>query len=536
MSVVRLPEKISFTREQLQKTANVFSVNVPEKDVEAYRILLSGLEEAAKTIAGEEDYVPQLDLIRFPRKLVHKPETNEYNAWAYKVTIKSTSDADARGLLAGKTVAIKDNICIGKVPSLLGTDVIPEGGFVPQYDATVVTRVLTAGATILGKGACENFSMSPTSFTNAYGFVQNPFAAGYNAGGSSSGCAALVAGGLVDMAVGGDQGGSIRVPASYCGLVGLKPTYGLVPYTGIASLAAIVDHTGPMTKTVMDNALMLMAMAGADGYDDRQIGLPTPIPCYLDELTKFKGDPKQAAKGFRIGLIMESFDMPGLDPRVIAKVKEAAKALQTLGVGISVEEISVPMHAKAPAIWTIATRQGFSEHGLCGQNPVRFGVHDTALNISLSKWDQEKFDKLASRNPAGTNALLGGQFIKDSYPGLTDKAINLGRKLKDEYNAVLEKYDVLITPCTPSPANYTSKLEDDIMTKMSKAIGTTINTAPFNISGNPAMSLPIAMMSPHEDESLNLPVGMQIVGKSFGELDIYKVAYAWEQSFDWKSF
>ncbi|KAK9243372.1 amidase signature enzyme [Lipomyces tetrasporus] len=536
MSVVRLPEKISFTADQLQKTAAVFNVTVPEKDVEAYRVLLSGLDEAAKAIAAEDDYLPPLDLIRFPRENVHRPETNEYNAWAYKVTIKSTSDVDASGLLAGKTVAIKDNVCIGQVPSLLGTDVIPVGGFVPEYDATVVTRVLAAGATVLGKGACENFSMSPTSFTNAYGFVQNPYAAGYNAGGSSSGCAALVAGGLVDMAVGGDQGGSIRVPASYCGLVGLKPTFGLVSYTGIASLAAIVDHTGPMTKTVADNALMLTVMAGPDGYDDRQIGLPVPVPSYVDELANYKDDPKQAAKSARIGLVVESFDMPGLDPRVVAKVKQAAKALETLGVGVTVEEISVPMHAKAPAIWTIATRQGFSEHGLGGQNPVRFGVHDAGLNRSLSKWNQEMFDRLALKNPAATNALLGGQVIKDNYPGLTDKAINLARKLKDEYNAVLDRYDVLITPCAPSPANYTSSLDDDIMTKMSKAIGTTINTAPFNISGNPAMSLPICMMSSREDDSLMLPVGMQIVGKSFGELDIYKVAYAWEQSFDWKSF
>ncbi|KAK9236915.1 amidase signature enzyme [Lipomyces kononenkoae] len=536
MSVARLPEKISVTEEQLQTTAGLFNVTVPERDVEAYRVLLSGLEEAAKTIELEEDYLPPLDLTRFPRENIHKPNSNEYNAWAYKATIKSTLTADAGGLLAGKTVAIKDNICVGKVPSLLGTDVIPEASFVPEYDATVVTRALTAGATILGKAACENFSMSPTSFTNAYAFVQNPYAAGYNAGGSSSGCAALVAGGVVDMAIGGDQGGSIRVPASYCGLVGLKPTFGLVPYTGIASLAAIVDHAGPMTKTVLDNALLLTVLAGVDEYDDRQIGLPVPLPSYVDELRKFDSDPKQAAKGFRIGLIVESFDMPGLDARVIAKVKQAAKAFETLGVGITVEEISVPMHAKAPAIWTIATRQGFSEHGLRGQNPVRFGVHDAALNIALSKWNQEKFDKLALRNPAGTNALIGGQIIKDKYPGLTDKALNLARKLKDEYNAVLAKYDVLITPCAPSPANYTSKLEDDIMTKMSKAIGATINTMPFNISGNPAMSLPIAMMSPQEDPSLKLPVGMQIVGKSFGEVDIFKAAYAWEQSFDWKSF
>lgn len=520
----------------MKKISSSFGITVPPKDIDAYRILLSGLEEAAKVIEDEDDYLPPVDFDRFPRHDIHVPTPNEYNAWAHKVTIKSTSEEDGRGLLSGKTMAIKDNVNIATVPSLLGTDVIEAGSFVPRYDATVVTRVLEAGASIIGKGACENFSMSPTSFTNAYGFVQNPFAEGYNAGGSSSGCAALVAAGIVDMAVGGDQGGSIRVPASYCGLVGLKPTYGLVPYTGIASLASTVDHTGPITKTVLDNALFLQAIAGPDGYDYRQIGLPAQLPKYFDELTEFKKAPADAAKNFRIGLILEAFDMPGLDLRVIEKVKEAAKAFESLNVGITVREVSIPMHAKAPAIWTVATRQGFSEHGLRGQNPINFGVHDPEIPAALTHWNQEMFDKLALENPAATNSLLGGQYIRDSYPGLTSKALNLARKLKDSYNSVFEEYDILITPCAPTPANYTSTLEDDIMTKMSKAIGTTINTAPFNISGHPAMSLPITMMSPKEDESLKLPVGMQLIAKSFDELSVLKAAFAWEQSFDWKLF
>ncbi|KAK7202605.1 amidase signature enzyme [Myxozyma melibiosi] len=536
MSVAKLPETISFTEDKLDKVAKSLGVTIPKKDANAYQILLSGLEDLAKVIEDEEDYLPYVDLERFPRENVHQPETNEYNAWAYKVTIKSQSAEDAKGLLAGKTMAIKDNVNIAGVPSLLGTDVIEKGSFVPKYDATIVSRVLAAGATIVGKGACENFSMSPSSFTNAYAFVSNPYADGYNAGGSSSGCAALVAAGIVDMAVGGDQGGSIRIPASYCGLVGLKPTYGLVPYTGIASLAFTVDHTGPMTRTVLDNALFLQAIAGADEYDPRQLGLPTPIPAYYDELVKFKDAPAQAAKSFKIGLILESFDMPGLDERVIAKVKEAAKAFETLGVDITVSEISIPMHAKAPAIWSIAARQGFSEHGLRGQNPVNFGVHDKEVPELLANWDQEMFDKLALKNPAATNTLLGGQYIRDSRPGLTSKALNLARKLKDTYNAVFDEYDVLITPCAPTPANYKSKLEDDIMTKMSKAVGTTINTMPFNISGHPAMSLPIALMAPVEDETLKLPIGMQLVGKSFDELKVFKAAFAWEQSIDWKSF
>ncbi|KAK9459217.1 amidase signature enzyme [Lipomyces oligophaga] len=537
MSVAKLPDKISFSESELEEVASSVGVKVPQEDLMAYRTLLSGLEDAVNTIIAEDDYVPEVDIERFPRTdISYSKIDNQFNAWAYKVKIKSTKSKDLEGLLKGKILAIKDNVNIAGVPSLLGTDVIPQGAFVPSYDATAVTRILTAGASIVGKGACENFSMSPTSFTNAYGNVEHPLAKGYNAGGSSSGCAALVAAGVVDMALGGDQGGSIRVPASYVGIVGLKPTFGLVPYTGIASLAANVDHTGPMTKNVMDNALFLQVIAGPDEYDDRQIGLPVPLPEYYTELLKYVARPAEAVKNFRIGIIVEGFDMPGLDPRVIAKVKEAAHAFSKIDNSVTVSEISIPMHAKAPAIWTVATRQGFSEHGLRGQNPVRFGVHDPALAEALTHWNQSMFDKLAHWNPAGTNALMGGQWIKDKHPGLTDKALNIARKLKDNYNEVFKSYDVLILPCAPTPPNYTCSSDDDILTKMSKAIGATINTMPFNISGHPAMSLPIALMEPKEDASLKLPIGMQIVARSFDEMSIFKAAYAWEQTFDWKKF
>ncbi|KAK9457443.1 amidase signature enzyme [Dipodascopsis uninucleata] len=531
MSVARLPEVVSLSAEKVQELAAKNNVKVPEKDVDAYRIMLSGLDELAKLIIAEDDFVPEVDFKKYPRKDVKpRPAENEYNAWATKVTVPSSE----KGLLEGQTIVIKDNINLASIPSMLGTDALEPNQFIPKYDATVVRRVLDAGATIIGKAACENFSMSPTSFTNAYGYVTNPLAQGYNAGGSSSGCGALVGAKVVKFAIGGDQGGSIRIPASYCGIVGLKPTFGLVPYTGIASLAAMIDHTGPMTQNVLDNALLLQVLAGPDGLDDRQIGLPLELPAYYDELKKFSDSPASAVKGFKIAIIKESFEMPGMDSRVVEKIREAARAYEKLGC--TVEEISFPLHKLAPAIWTIATRQGFAEHGIYGMNPVRFGVHDANLTELLAHWNQEMFDKLAKGNPAATNALLGGQYIKDEYPGLTEKAINLGRKLKIAYNKLLEEYDILITPSAPTPANKASKRDDDIMTKMSKAIGTTQNTMPFNISGNPAISIPIANLPPVEDESLSLPIGMQIVAKSFGEMEIYKAAYAWEQCFDWKSF
>ncbi|KAJ6531710.1 amidase signature domain-containing protein [Mycena capillaripes] len=553
MSVVRLPDKIYELKQlslsarstvkpsQIQETAAQIGVTIPDADVDAYCVLISGLDACVALIDAEDDYVPHLDLQRFPRVNVHRPtaveNAAEYNAWAYKVQITSTSPADLAGPLAGLSVAIKDNVNIGGVPSLLGTDVLTEP-YIPAYDATIVTRILQAGGTIVGKGACENFSVSPTSFTNAHANVQHPLAAGYSTGGSSSGCAALLCAGKISLAIGGDQGGSIRLPASYCGLVGLKPTFGLVPYTGIASLSAIVDHTGPMTRNVLDNALLLNAIAGKDGLDDRQIDAPAHGAVdYYAPLLAYKSDLKAAVKGMRIAVLTESLQVAGLDPRVANKVKEAADLFRALGA--DVVDVSIPMHELGGAIWTVANRQGISEQALRAQNPVRLGVHDVALNKELSTWTQDKFEKLQLHNPSATNALLGGQYLKDEYPGMTDKAINLSRKLKDTYQAVFDGgIDLLVLPCTPTISNYTSSVLDSVMEKMAKTIGITQNTAPFNVSGHPAMSLPIGMLGiieREEDRDIKLPIGMQLVGGLFEEAKIYRAAFAWEQSYNWRN-
>ncbi|KAF8206526.1 amidase signature domain-containing protein [Mycena galopus ATCC 62051] len=543
MSVVKLPDQITVAPSQIQETAKRIGVTVPDADVDAYCVLISSLDACVALIDAEEDYVPHLDLERFPRVNIHRPtpaeNVAEYNAWAHKVHIASTSPVDRAGSLAGFSIAIKDTVNIGGVPSLLGTDVFSKP-FVPAYDATIVTRILQAGGTIVGKAACENFSLAPTSFTNPYANVQHPLAPGYNAGGSSSGCAALLCSNKVRLAIGGDQGGSIRLPASYCGLVGLKPTFGLVPYTGIVGLTSIIDHTGPMSNTVLDNALLLSAIAGKDGLDDRQIDAPAHGSVdYYAPLLAYKPDPKAAVKGMRIGVVIESLQLEGLDPRVVDKVKQAADLFRDLGA--EVVNISIPMHKLGSAIWSVANQQGFSEQALRAQNPVRLGVHDVALNQDLSTWTQERFDKVQLHNPAATNALLGGQYLKDKFPGMTDKAINLSRKLKDTYQAVFttEGIDLLVLPCTPTIANYTSNVTDSVMDKMLRAIGITMNTSAFNVTGHPALGLPIGMLGVIEpgreaDEHLRLPVGMQIVGGLLEEMKIYRAAFAWEQSYNWQ--
>ena len=185
-----------------------------------------------------------------------------------KTSIKGASS----GPLKGKKVAIKDNVMVAGVPMMNGNSILE--GYVPEIDATVVARLLDAGAEIVGKTHCESYCISGGSHTGAKGPVHNPYKMGYSAGGSSSGSGVVVALGEADMALGGDQGGSIRMPSCWCGIYGMKPTHGLVPYTGIMPIEIFVDHTGPMTATVTDNALMLEVIAGPDGYDPRQYGTP----------------------------------------------------------------------------------------------------------------------------------------------------------------------------------------------------------------------------------------------------------------------
>src|SRR2546429_6069971 len=200
----------------------------------------------------------EVPVVKYPRTPGYRPgpEENRQNAWYRKTSIKGAPS----GKLKGKRVAIKDNVMVAGVPMMNGASTLE--GYIPEFDATVVTRILDEGGEIVGKTHCEYFCLSGGSHTNATGPVHNPHRMGYSAGGSSSGSAVVVALGEADMAMGGDQGGSIRLPASFSGVCGMKPTWGLVPYTGIMPIEIFVDHTGPMTATVADNALLLEVVAG----------------------------------------------------------------------------------------------------------------------------------------------------------------------------------------------------------------------------------------------------------------------------------
>ncbi|KAL4869549.1 hypothetical protein BDV12DRAFT_208382 [Aspergillus spectabilis] len=522
------------TRETLDSVADSLGITIAENEREDYLRLLAVYHESVESLMALPDYIPQVNEERFPRENIHFPDPaeNPLNAWAWKCDIQDQKPPSERGLLAGKTIVLKDNIAIKGVPMLMGTDMV--GGYTPNTDATVVTRVLEAGAIVKGKAVCENLCHSATSSSAATGSVHNPYAKGYSSGGSSSGCGALVANGDVDMAIGADQGGSVRVPAGWCGLYGLKPTFGLMPYTACGSNEPTNDHLGPMTRSLLDNALLLQATAGNDNIDDRSFAAPPPslIPKYHSLLSSLP-NPKNLT-GVRIGIITEGMDMPGIDPRIQKCVSHAISLFTSLGA--TVAEVSVPFHTKGAAIWTPISKSG-NFHSRMNRAFGRRGHALTDLNHLFHPLTQEKWDRAYVSTK---NIFLNGRYAETAFPSILSKATNLSRRLRDEYDAALADFDVLVLPNLPYLAN--SHVDPKTATPLemiAKQVGLTSNTAPFNQSGHPVLAMPVGMLEieegPLKGAGVKLPVSMQVVGRWWGEMDVYRVAYAWSEVYDWKS-
>lgn len=470
-----------------------------------------------------------MDEKRFPRKEIHFPDQaqNPHGAWAWKCTV--VDERGESGKLKGKTFALKDNIALKGVPMLLGTNFIQN--FTPDCDATVATRLLEAGGTILGKAVCENMCHSATSHSSATGIVENPFAKGYSAGGSSSGAGVLVALGEVDGAIGADQGGSIRVPAANCGIVGLKPTFGLVPYTGCGSNEPTNDHVGPMTRGVLENACMLEAIAGNDGIDDRSFAAPsisrTPTYSMIANMPQ-----DRPLTGKTVAVITESLAMPALDPRVIRTFRAAVERFEFLGA--TVKEISIPIHSQGAAIWTGISKAG----GFLSKTTGAFGRRGhqmLGLNSLMHPMSQKNWEQAYSSTK---NIYLNGLYATQEFPLMLAKANNLSRKLRDSYDAALEEVDILLTPTLPYVATSHAAADATPLQQIAKQVGLTSNTAPFNQSGHPVLALPIGKLEvlegPGVDDKVKLPVSMQIIGKWWDEMTVFETAYAWERANDWR--
>ena len=441
-----------------------------------------------------------------PERAYRFPDDNPLGAWY--VTAEIASGAD--GPLSGRRVAIKDNIAVAGIPMMNGSRAVE--GFVPSRDATVVQRLLDAGAMLAGKSVCEDLCYSGSSFTSASGPVRNPWDPTREAGGSSSGSAALVAAGQVDLALGGDQGGSVRIPASLCGIVGHKPTHGLVPYTGAFPIERTVDHLGPMTRTVADAALLLGLLAGPDGQDPRQ---PDGLPA-VDYLAALTGD----VAGLRVGILAEGFGQPGSQPAADELVRSAAQRFTELGCAVS--ETSVPWHKNTFHIFTVIFTEGATYQMLDG-NGYGLGVdglYDPELMAYFARRRRATADQLSVTIKAP--ALCGHYSLTTLGGASYAKARNLLPHIRAAYDRALEQYDVLVMPTVPGTANTLPADGADDATLLGQAMGKALNTAPMNVTGHPAISVPAGLVD-------GLPVGMMIMGRRFDDATVLRVAHAFEE-------
>lgn len=449
--------------------------------------------------------------------------------------------------LYGKRVALKDCIPVRGMPMYCGTS-FP---FTPLADSPLITRCLSAGATIVGKAQCEYMCMSAASHTSSAGVVRNAVAPEYHAGGSSSGCAVMVATGEADLSIGSDQGGSVRIPAAVNGVVGCKPTHGLVPYTLIDGMYGPVDHAGPITRTVEDNALMLGVLAGWDGVDERANSMARLMKKvnYCEEL-------KQGVKDMKIGLLKEGLVMPLMEEDVKKATEDTVELLRQMGV--EVVSVSIPMHHMGIGIWVLSVLPSLVERLFYSKG------RDDLLGVDEQGKVYDRLTFLRENLLAHVDswsfqfriAILVGEWLRLRFPEGIKVAKLYKQQLIGSYASALSQVDVLLMPTTACKTkrlpthlstahDYEHASAELLAEHVDLGSGMTVNTTSFNVTGHPALSVPvgggIAVGEGEVDmdvltKGLALPISVMLVGDYFQEASLYRVAFALEQARPWSSF
>ena len=409
--------------------------------------------------------------------------------------------------LAGVPIAIKDVMVMNGVRTTAGSKILDN--FIPPYDCTAVARLEAAGAVILGKLNCDEFAMGSSNENSAYGAVHNPRDKSRVPGGSSGGSAAAVAAEMAVATLGSDTGGSIRQPASFCGVVGLKPTYGRVSRYGLIAFASSLDHIGPFAKTVKEVALILRVIAGRDPMDSTSAEVP--VPDYVAELER---PLRTSGKALKVGVAKEYFG-EGLDPEVRAAVEGAIQKLAELGCEIV--PVSLPHTEYAiPTYYIVATAEASSN--LARYDGVRYGFRAKAN--TLSEMYRRTRDggfgmEVKRRIMLGTYALSAGYY--DAYYLKAQKVRTL---LTRDFDEAFKKVDVIAAPTCPTPAfRLGEKVNDPLAMYLAD-----IYTVTANLAGIPGISVPCG--ENHE----KLPIGLQLFARHFDEATLLRVAHAYEQS------
>lgn len=494
--------------EDLLRLAELNLFELTPDELSAFQSFFPAMFEALDQLVVSPSGVPPLAHTDRDPGSRPPPEENPLNAIVRRCSVKGASS----GKLKGKRIGLKDNTPVAGVPMTCGSLVLE--GYIPDMDATVVTRLLDEGAEIVAMLNMDNFAFSGGGMTSDYGPTLNPHNPGYVAGGSSGGSGAGLYYDEIDMTLGGDQGGSIRIPSSFCGVVGLKPTHGLVPYTGIIGIDPCIDHTGPMTRSVADCALLLEVLAGKDGLDPRQ-GEDVKVEAYTEALGK-------DIKGLRIGVLREGFGTAVSEPDVDAAVRDAIDVLS--GLGAKVSEISVPMHNQIGGILWAIIAEGM--HSVVDNNGVGYlleGLQNTSLAAVLGKARYAQADDFP---PTLKLTLLLGAYLKEHYHGqLYAKAKNLRADVRKEYDRAFQDVDVIAMPTTPMKAQ-TCEPDLPMIEIVGRGWAMLGNTSPFNVTGHPSLNVPCA-------KSNGLPVGLMLTGRRFEDATLFQVAHAYEQKVTW---
>jgi aspartyl-tRNA(Asn)/glutamyl-tRNA(Gln) amidotransferase subunit A len=426
-------------------------------------------------------------------------ETARQQAAAVDATVAAGKEP---GLLAGVPVALKDNLCTKGTATSCSSRILE--GWVPPYDATVVRRLRQAGAVIVGKTNLDEFAMGSSTENSAFGPTKNPWDTTRVPGGSSGGSAAAVAAGIVPLAYGSDTGGSIRQPASLCGVVGVKPTYGLVSRYGLIAFASSLDQIGPFALSIEDAALGLQAVAGHDPADSTSIAR---------EAVEYRSFLDEGVAGLRVGLI-EDF-VSEVSPSCAKAATEAADALAAAGA--KVEGVSIPevLHG-LPAYYVIAPAEASSN--LARYDGVRYGLRLEAPDVATmnSRTRGAGFGaEVRRRIMIGTYALSAGYY--DAYYGQAQRVRTL---VVEAFARAYERFDVLLAPMTPSEA---FKLGEKTANPLDMYVS-DVCAVPSNLAGHPAMSVPFAL------GEAGLPVGVQVLAPALGEAAMFKVASSLEKA------
>ena len=511
------------TLDELREISEYVGLRLSPEDLETYQQLMGGTVNLYRRI--DELTPDNKPPVKYARTGGEKPlpEDNPYNAWTVRTQIKGANE----GLLAGVEFAVKDAICVAGLPAMNGSAVLE--GYVPDVDATVVERLLDAGAVLAGKVNCEDLCFAGHSQTCWNGPVLNPHKPSHATGGSSSGSAAVIAAGDVSMALGADQGGSIRIPSAWTGVYGLKPTYGLVPYTGGMMIDMTLDHIGPMADSTEKVALMLTAMAGPDGLDPRQAQLP---PHYVRDYTPAIG---RGVRGLKIGVVKQGFGQTAEDwpetgfgasePVVDKKVRRAIKRLEDAGASIT--EVEMPIHFDAGTIFFAIILQGAADFMLrtSGAGSNWTGYYNTSLIEAFGDGIKARADDLSF---TVKSVMLAGEYLTRKYPGVYHaKAHNLRGLVTKAYDDLFEHYDALIMPTVPFRATPITEQSIPILEQAGFVHAMLGNTCPVNMTGHPSINVPCGMEG-------GLPIGMMVTGRRYDDLTVLQLSDTFEGIGDWR--